>query len=122
MRASNAKGNLGRERSQIPARYRPGAASDAGPPSSGATSRAVAASSEEVLVQLERNATQLKEMQRSYRSATLGAVANGTLSADAAIAHVDTVRSLEALAHHAWRSAAHLVGRSGQLTPQLRLR
>jgi phosphate:Na+ symporter len=52
-------------------------------------------------------------MQRGYRSATLGAVANGTLSADAAIVHVDTVRSLEALAHHAWRSAAHLVGRSG---------
>src|SRR5262249_7019227 len=92
------------------------------PPSSDATSAAVAASSEEALVQLERSATQLKEMQRSYRSATLGAVANGTLSADAAIAHVDTVRSLEALAHHAWRSAAHLVGPCGQLTPQLRLR
>jgi phosphate:Na+ symporter len=83
------------------------------PPSSDATSDAVAASAEEALVQLERSATQLKEMQRGYRSATLGAVANGTLSADAAIVHVDTVRSLEALAHHAWRSAAHLVGRSG---------
>jgi phosphate:Na+ symporter len=41
----------------------------------------------------------------------LGAVANGTLTADAAIVRVDTVRSLEALAHHAWRSAAHLMGR-----------
>ena len=38
-------------------------------------------------------------------------VANGTLTADAAIVRVDTVRSLEALAHHAWRSSAHLVGR-----------
>jgi len=83
------------------------------PPNSDPTSDAVAASTEEALVQLERSATQLKEMQRSYRSATLGAVANGTLSADSAIVHVDTVRSLEALAHHAWRSAAHLVGRSG---------
>jgi phosphate:Na+ symporter len=82
-------------------------------PGSDPTSGGVAASSEEALVQLERSATQLKEMQRSYRSATLGAVANGTLSADAAIVHVDTVRSLEALAHHAWRSAAHLVGRGG---------
>ena len=80
---------------------------------SDATSGAVAASTEEALVQLERSATQLNEMQRSYRRATLGAVANGALSADTAIVHVDTVGSLEALAHHAWRSAAHLVGRSG---------
>jgi len=83
------------------------------PPSSDVTSGAAAVSTEELLVQLERSAAQLREMQRSYRSATLGAVANGRLSADAAIVHVDTVRSLEALAHHAWRSAAHLVGRSG---------
>jgi phosphate:Na+ symporter len=82
-------------------------------PSSVETSGAAAVSTEEPLVQLERSATQLKEMQCSYRSATLGAVANGTLSADAAIAHVDTVRGLEALAHHAWRCAAHLVGRGG---------
>jgi phosphate:Na+ symporter len=83
------------------------------PPSSDVTSGAAAVSTEELLVQLERSAAQLREMQRSYRSATLGAVANGRLSADAAIVHVDTVRSLEALAHHAWRSAAHLVGRGG---------
>jgi phosphate:Na+ symporter len=31
------------------------------------------------------------------------------VSADEAIARVDTVRRLEALARHAWRSAAHLV-------------
>jgi phosphate:Na+ symporter len=83
------------------------------PPCSDATSGAAAASTEEPLVRLERSATRLKEMQPSYRGATLGAVANGTLSADAAIVHVDTVRSLEALAHHAWRSAAHLLGRGG---------
>jgi phosphate:Na+ symporter len=65
------------------------------------------------LVELERSATELSELRRSHRNATLGAVANGTLTADAAIVRVDTVRSLEALAHHAWRSAAHLVGRGG---------
>jgi len=66
---------------------------------------------DEALAQLDRCATELGELQRSQRSATLGAVANGTLTADAAIVRVDTLRSLEALAHHAWRSAAHLAGR-----------
>jgi phosphate:Na+ symporter len=82
-------------------------------PGADATSAAAAVSTEEALVRLERSATQLEEMQRSYRSATLGAVADGTLSADAAILRVETVRSLQALAYHAWRSAAHLVGRGG---------
>jgi len=77
-----------------------------------ATSGAAEVSTEEALVQLERCATELQEMQRSYRSTTLGAVANGTLSTDAAIVRVDTLRSLEALAHHAWRSAAYLIDRA----------
>jgi phosphate:Na+ symporter len=50
-------------------------------------------------------------MRRTHRAATLGAVANGTLAADAALVRVESVRSLEALSHHAWRSAAYLVGR-----------
>ncbi len=66
---------------------------------------------DQALVQLERNATELEKLQRTHRSATLGAVANGTLTADAAIARVDTVRSLHALTRHAWRSTVHLVGR-----------
>jgi phosphate:Na+ symporter len=66
------------------------------------------ATTEEALVQLSRNASELAELLPRHRSATLGAVANGTLTADAAIVRVDTVRSLEALAHHAWRSVAHL--------------
>jgi phosphate:Na+ symporter len=82
-------------------------------PAVNATSGEVAVSTEEALVELERSATQLEQMQRSYRSTTLGAVANGMLSADAAILRVDTVRSLRALAYHAWRSAVHLVGRGG---------
>jgi phosphate:Na+ symporter len=72
---------------------------------------APAVSTDESLGQLKRCATELVELRRTHRSATLGAVANGTLTADAAIARVETVRSLEALAHHAWRSTAHLVGR-----------
>jgi phosphate:Na+ symporter len=75
------------------------------------TLAAPAVSTDEALVQLKRCATDLAELRRTHRSATLGAVANGTLTADAAIVRVDTVRSLEALAHHAWRSAAHLMGR-----------
>jgi phosphate:Na+ symporter len=85
-----------------------------GPPASSgvdATSGATAVSTEEALIRLDRFATELKALQRSHRSATLGAVANGTLTADAAIVRVETMRSLEALARHAWRSTAHLVGR-----------
>jgi phosphate:Na+ symporter len=79
----------------------------ASPPASGAK----ALSTEEALVQLERCARELEKLQRIHRSATLGAVANGALTADAAIVRVDTLRSLQALAWHAWRSTMHLVGR-----------
>jgi phosphate:Na+ symporter len=75
------------------------------------TSGAARLSTEKALIELKRCATDLGELQRSYRRATLGAVANGTLTADVAIVRVDTLRSLEALVYHAWRSAAHLVGR-----------
>jgi phosphate:Na+ symporter len=75
-------------------------------------SGAAVLSAEAALAELERCAKELGELRPSHRSATLGAVAKGTLSADAAMVRVDTLRSLEALAHHAWRSAAHLAGRS----------
>jgi phosphate:Na+ symporter len=65
---------------------------------------------DEALAELERCTTQLDDVLRAHRSATLGAVANGTLTADAALLRVETVRNLEALSQHAWRSAAHLVG------------
>jgi len=64
---------------------------------------------EQALVQLEQSARTLRELQPTYRKATLGSVAGGTVSADEATARVDSVRRLEALAHHAWRSAVHLV-------------
>jgi phosphate:Na+ symporter len=74
-------------------------------------SGAAGLSTEEAIAELERCTTNLAELRRSHRRTTLGAVANGTLTADAAIVRVDTLRSLEALAYHAWRSTAHLVGR-----------
>ena len=51
------------------------------------------------------------ELRLPHRSATLRAVATGALTADEAIVRVDTVTRFEALTRHAWRSAAHLVGR-----------
>jgi phosphate:Na+ symporter len=62
------------------------------------------------LTQLERNVRTLEELRRSHRVATLGAVATGALTADEAMVRVDTVRSLEALTRHAWRTSANLVG------------
>jgi phosphate:Na+ symporter len=63
-----------------------------------------------------RNAAQaLEAMQRGHRAATLAAVAPGQLTASDAIARIDAVRGLDRLAHHAWRSAAHLVGQGGDL-------
>jgi phosphate:Na+ symporter len=84
---------------------------DQSPRASPAASGAKALSTDEALIQLERCTTELEKLQRTHRSATLGAVANGTLTADAAIVRVDTLRSLQALARHAWRSTVHLVGR-----------
>jgi phosphate:Na+ symporter len=71
-----------------------------------------ATSPEQTLGQLQHCAKALGELRRSHRSETLGAVANGTLTAGDAVARVDAVRMLEALTHHAWRSAAHLIGRA----------
>jgi len=71
------------------------------------------APSEQAMVQLEHCAKTLCALQRTHRQVTLSSAAGGAVSADEAIARVDTVRRLEALASHAWRSAAHLVGSGG---------
>jgi phosphate:Na+ symporter len=71
-----------------------------------------AASTEKALKRLEHCAKTLDELQRAHRSATLSAVASGAVTGGEAIARVDAVRRLDAFAHHAWRSAAHLVGRA----------
>lgn len=83
-------------------------------PTAHAASAATTVSIDAALAQLERFAAELSELRRTHRSATLGAVADGTLTTDAAITRVETVRGLEALAHHAWRSTLHLVGRADQ--------
>ena len=67
------------------------------------------APTEQAMAQLEQCAAALRELQPLHRKTTLGSVAARAVSADEAIARVDTVRRLEALAHHAWRSAVHLV-------------
>jgi len=69
----------------------------------------IEARTEQALVQLEQCATTLRDLQPAHRKATFSSVASGAVSADEAIARVDAVRRLEALAHQAWRSAAHLV-------------
>jgi phosphate:Na+ symporter len=69
-----------------------------------------AMSVEQTLGQLQYCAKALGELRRAHRIETLGAVADGTVTAADAMARVDAVRILEALAHHAWRSAAHLAG------------
>ena len=63
------------------------------------------------LVRLEEAAKALGALRLAHRSATLGKVATGELTADEAIARVDAVTRFEALARHAWRSAAYLAGR-----------
>jgi len=73
-------------------------------------SAANGASTEQAFFQLENCANALRELQQTHRKETLSSVAGGAVSADDAIARVDAVRRLEALARHAWRSAAHLAG------------
>jgi phosphate:Na+ symporter len=75
--------------------------------------RSTAASTDEALAWLEHCTTALNNLQRAHRTATLGAVASGALTADEAVVRVDTVRRLEALSHHAWRTVAHLFNRRG---------
>jgi len=66
------------------------------------------------LTKVQQGAQALRELRRAHRSTTLGAVAKGLLTAEEAMASVDFVRRLDAAAHHAWRSAAHLNGRGDE--------
>lgn len=63
------------------------------------------------LAKMEGAARELNAMQTEHRTATLASVAPGNLTATDALARIDAVRQLEQIAHHAWRAAAHLVGR-----------
>jgi phosphate:Na+ symporter len=62
------------------------------------------------LARLEESAGALADLQRAHRGPTLNKVANGEITADQAMARIETLRRLEALARHAWRGAAHLLG------------
>ena len=64
---------------------------------------------QEVLGRLEQCAKDLRSLQKNHRVATLGAIANGSMTAREAMACVDTVRRLDAVTHHAWRSASQLL-------------
>lgn len=66
------------------------------------------------LAETEGAARELGALQRDHRAETLAAVAPGKLTAADAFARIEAVRRLDRIAHHAWRSAAHLLGRGGQ--------
>ncbi|MBZ9791024.1 Na/Pi symporter [Rhizobium sp. 3T7] len=54
---------------------------------------------------------ELEALQRNHRTAALASVAQGQLTAADALTRIEAVRRLDQIAHHAWRSAAHLLGR-----------
>ncbi len=64
------------------------------------------------LAEAEKASTALDAMQRDHRAATLAAVAPGELTATEAFARIDAARRIDRIVHHAWRSAAHLLGRA----------
>ncbi|PSJ57956.1 Na/Pi cotransporter family protein [Pseudaminobacter soli (ex Li et al. 2025)] len=63
------------------------------------------------LAEAEGAARELDGLEQDHRAATLASVAPGKLTAADAFARVDAARRLGRIAHHAWRSAAHLFGR-----------
>jgi phosphate:Na+ symporter len=63
------------------------------------------------LTAAERAARELDTLQRDHRAATLASVSQGQLTAAEALARIDGIRRLDRIAHHAWRAAAHLLGR-----------
>jgi phosphate:Na+ symporter len=65
------------------------------------------------LAEVEGAARELDALQRDHRATTLASVAPGKLTAADAFARIDAARQLDRIAHHAWRSSAHLLGRGG---------
>jgi phosphate:Na+ symporter len=63
------------------------------------------------LAEAEGAAKELDAIQRDHRASTLAAIAPGKLTATEGFARIDAARTLDRIAHHAWRSAAHLLGR-----------
>jgi phosphate:Na+ symporter len=69
------------------------------------------------LAEVADAARELDALHRDHRAATLVSVAPGGLTAADAFARIDAARRLDRIAHHAWRSAAHLVGRGAHDDP-----
>jgi phosphate:Na+ symporter len=69
------------------------------------------------LAEVEGAARELDALQRDRRAATLASVAPGKLTAADALARIDAARRLDRIAHHAWRSSAHLLGRGAADEP-----
>jgi phosphate:Na+ symporter len=66
------------------------------------------------LAEAENASKALAAMLPGHRAAILASVAPGQLTATEALARIDAARRLERIAHHAWRSTAHLLGRGKQ--------
>ena len=62
------------------------------------------------LDRLEENARLLKQLKRAHRGPTLRKVGVGEINVERALGRIETIRRLEALARHAWRAVAHLLG------------
>ena len=71
------------------------------------------ASASLALAKLEGCAQQLRELRRNHRAAALHAAAGGDITADQAMARIETVRRLEALTRHTARAVANLLGHDG---------
>ncbi|WAS90031.1 hypothetical protein O0S08_27875 [Nannocystis poenicansa] len=69
------------------------------------------------LAEVEGAARGLEALQREHRAATLASVAPGKLTAADAFARIDAARLLDRIAHHAWHSTAHLLGRGAHDDP-----
>jgi len=63
------------------------------------------------LAEVEDAAKALDGMLPARRAAILASVAPGQTTASDALARIDAARRLDRIAHHAWRSATHLLGR-----------
>jgi phosphate:Na+ symporter len=62
------------------------------------------------LDRLEENARLLKQLKHAHRGPTMRKVGAGEINVEQALGRIETIRRLEALARHAWRAVAHLLG------------
>lgn len=69
------------------------------------------------LAKAESAAAQLDVLQREHRAVTLASIASGKLTAAEAFTRIEAVRQLDRIAHHAWRSAAHLLSKGAPARP-----